>query len=132
MITIQEVCTAILSGKFNEEDITRIKQAIQGRANIEQSEFKSTLREGQTVWFNNKTRPHYLVGQELLIIKINRERIVVKLKNPNTGGRFQGEIRSTVSLITTERPPYAQAVPKPLPREPFTITSKDVGPMPKL
>lgn len=130
MITIQEVKTAILSGKFSQEEITEILMAIRGRKDIVAGEFKRTLREGQTVWFNDTTKPTYLQGQELEIIKVNRERVVVRLKNKSAGGRFQGDIRSTVSLLTATKPPYAVPVPKQSVREPFSITKKDAGQMP--
>lgn len=55
-------------------------------------------RVGQTVVFNSKVRPTYLRGAKATIIKVNRERVKVKLLVPQ--GRFGSKaINTPVSIL---------------------------------
>lgn len=124
-----DICAAIYNGGFTSEQLDAILQAITCCRDNKQLKLRRQLTVGQTVWFNDTTHPKYLIGEELTILKINRERIVVKMKN-GAQGRFSGSgIRTSLNLITTIKPPYAAPVLTQAPDRMY-INKSDVGVMP--
>lgn len=95
-LTFATVNTAIITGEFDNE-LDLIAQSIKTRKGMLQLAFKSTLKVGDKVKFNDQTKPTYMRGMLATIVKVNRERVMVKMDKPT--GRFTGTITTPVSLL---------------------------------
>lgn len=95
-LTFGAINTAIITGEFDNE-LDLITRSVQTRKEMLQAAFKNTLNVGDKVKFNDQTKPTYMRGMVATIIKVNRERVVVKMEKPT--GRFAGNITTPVSLL---------------------------------
>lgn len=82
-----------------ESDIDAIRNAIQARKQRDAIALRCSLKVGDVVWFNEKTKPRYMVGQKATVKKINRERVVVDLVQRTA--RFSTNVNVPLSLLST-------------------------------
>lgn len=102
-VTFGLVNTAIILGKLDKE-LDALMTAVRNRKDEVNRQVKDQLKVGQTVWLNHTTRPTYLRNQECTVEQINRERIVIRMKN-GPKGRFGALLNGVpMSLITTTNP----------------------------
>lgn len=96
MFPIVDVCKAIVRGEY-DNDLDMIRQAMSDRAEMQKRDKFWTFKVGDTVKFNSKTRPKYLVGIEGKIVEKRQTKVVVDIGDRH--GRFGRQINVPVSLI---------------------------------
>lgn len=93
-----QVVGAIYAGLY-DDTLDTLSEAIKNRVtNLEQRQI-ATLKKGDTVRFNSKTRPKYLVGVEAVVIKVNKTTVTVDIPSRDTFERFGGIVRVPASLL---------------------------------
>ena len=92
-----DIIKSILDGKF-DGDLQFIKGAVIERQN-DNAPSATGFRMGQTVKFNSKTRPTYLIGAKATVMVVNRKRVKVKLHDDCYKGRFTGLINTSTNLL---------------------------------
>lgn len=112
-ITTQQIITTLDSGAL-DSDIRTLNTVIAERMSalgisivrlphVPQAPKTTNISDfsvGQTVWFNKKVAPRYLIGVEALVVKVNRERVKVRIKNPSDAGRFEGDVNCPISILS--------------------------------
>jgi hypothetical protein len=88
----------ILSGKYDSE-LSQISEAIKARREHLNTISFFDFNVGDTVKFNNSTRPKYLVGCKAIIKEKKQKKIVVNIINPPMGSLFTNNVRTSVSLV---------------------------------
>jgi len=96
-MNIESICLSIARGELSSDDLNRISRSIRMRSeHLSQIKFFS-LKIGDKVIFNNKTRPTYLIGAKATVSNIRTKKVEVTLENPV--GRFRGKIITSTGLI---------------------------------
>jgi len=88
----------ILSGTYDSQ-LNDIASAIKARREQLNTISFFDFKVGDTVKFNNLTRPQYLVGCKAVITSKKQKKIVVDLINPPAGSRFSKNVSTSVSLV---------------------------------
>ena len=87
----------IINGKLDDH-LSSISDFIKMRRQKLAAQFGNSLSSGDTVTFNSKTRPKYLIGKQAEVIRVNKTTATVKPLE--AAGRFSGEpIRCPLSLL---------------------------------
>lgn len=79
-------------------DIDSIRRTLVARKDQDAVALRCELQVGQTVWLK-AGKPAYLNGAEAVVVKINRERVVIDLVKP--AGKFFKGVTTPVSLLST-------------------------------
>lgn len=94
--TIDDLCHYIGKGEFDDH-LDELAERVSRRKTALSALFFSTLKVGDKVMFNERTRPKYLQGATATVVELNRTRAVVDLDAPI--GKFEGKISTTPALI---------------------------------
>lgn len=92
------VLDGIVGGQFDDQ-LDQLDSAIRARRKIVEARKLDGLKPGDTVRFNNRTKPKYLIGLEAKVIRINKTRAVVKITDEFSAGRFHGEVTVPPELL---------------------------------
>ncbi len=94
--TFEDVITAILSGKFDDQ-LGQLDSVIRDRGKSISKAVLYSLKPGDKVRFNDRARPAYLVGKFATVCSVNRETVVIDLVEPTV--RFYKNIRCNPALV---------------------------------
>ena len=97
MTDIDLFVDSILMEQFSDADLDRIKHAISLVNDRKKRKLFYELEIGNTVKFNNKTRPQYLIGVKGKIVSKRNTKVVVDIGQ--RVGRFYGRINTSTALI---------------------------------
>jgi hypothetical protein len=78
----RDICKYIVEGKYPQNELNAIAQAINHRREV----LRPVFNVGDEVQFLSDTKPNYLVGEKATVIKVNNKRVKVKMLKPI--GRF--------------------------------------------
>lgn len=92
-----DVVVDITSG-LHDENLDDLVAAIKQRRDVLASRVRRTLKVGDTVRFNDRTRPQYLIGETATVKHLRPKKVVVALDAGPTG-RFGGEIVVPPALL---------------------------------
>lgn len=105
-ITSTDLLKDITMGKFNSEELDAIFQAVKFQKETDKDiaarRLGRSIKKGDHIWFNESTRPTYIIGCEAVVVKVNPKKIVVDLVKPTA--RFHRNVTVSLSLITTKNP----------------------------
>lgn len=94
----------LINSGAHDSELDQIEAAVRQRR---QSQI-FTLTPGQDVWITSAVRTGYLRGRHCKVVQVNRVRVVLTLVNPHPGERFQGRFTCPSSILTSNKPTYAE------------------------
>ena len=103
-LTFVQVTTAINKDQFSLAELDALAR-FACRAAASKREFANigtsinAVAVGNTVKFNSKVRPTYLIGKRATVVKVNRTRVKVRFIDPLPGNRFAGLVNTSTTLF---------------------------------
>jgi hypothetical protein len=103
-ITTAQIVLALASGNHDAE-IEQIANVVTQRRSLQKDVVLihkvNSMRPGDTVVFNSRTKPRYMVGQRAKILTVNRTTAWVDLEDKASAGRFgtSSKVKAPFSLI---------------------------------
>lgn len=103
-ITSDQIILALATGN-HDADLEKIKGVLEQRRSLQKDkvllDLASSLKPGETVTFNNKTHPRYMIGLKAKVIKLNSTTCWVEMEDRSQAGRFgrSSKIKAPYSLL---------------------------------
>lgn len=115
------VANEILLGGHDER-LDELKDAIRARENALAQALRRSLKAGDTVQFNEKVRPQYLIGALATVTRILPKNVEVEMIED--AGRYEAGLPvktspNLIDLVETAIDPFAKAGGQPLVERPI-------------
>lgn len=99
-LTVDVFARGIYRGELDEH-LDRLATSIRNRREALANGKRGKMEIGSIVYLNNTTRPAYLQGAAVEVVKFNTKKIVVNMVNPI--GKWDKNVRVPLSLISLEK-----------------------------